>query len=91
MRLIRLIRLPFTCITRATFRPFFEKIEGSDRGEKRTLMSTVAHTVLYELWYAIAEDIFERVCEATELSAEQREALKSVVLRPNDFQIYVES
>ncbi len=53
-------------------------------------METVARNIIYELWYSIAETIFKRVCEVTELDEEQIEALKSVALRPNDFQIEIE-
>ena len=49
-----------------------------------------AQIILYELWFSVAETIFQRVCDITELTEEQREALKSVALRPNDFQVYVE-
>lgn len=55
-----------------------------------TPMETVARNIIYELWYSIAETIFKRVCEVTELDEEQIEALKSVALRPNDFQIEIE-
>ncbi len=48
-----------------------------------------AELVLYELWYSIAETIFEKVCEVTELDSEQIEALRSVALRPNDFHIQI--
>lgn len=50
----------------------------------------IAETILYELWYSIAESIFERVCEITQLDEEQKEALREVALRPNDFQICIE-
>ena len=50
-----------------------------------------AEQVLYELWYSVAETIFEKVCEVTELNQEQIDALRSVALRPNDFHIQVES
>ena len=62
-------------------------------------MSTVAQTdpieiiaenILYELWFSVAETIFKRVCEVTELDEEQKEALRQVSLRPNDFQILIE-
>jgi hypothetical protein len=49
-----------------------------------------AHAILYELWYSVAETIFQRVCEITELTEEQIQALKAVALRPNDFQIHVD-
>ena len=52
-------------------------------------VEAVAQTILYELWFSIAESIFERVCEVTELDEEQREALRIVALRPNDFQIQI--
>ena len=51
-------------------------------------MSTkIAENVLYELWFSVAETIFERVCKVTELDEEQMEALRSIALRPNDFHI----
>jgi hypothetical protein len=50
----------------------------------------VAESILYELWYSVAERIFERVCEVTELDEEQKDALRKVALRPNDFQIRIE-
>jgi len=54
------------------------------------VLETIAQNILYELWFSVAESIFKRVCEATELNEEQVEALRSVSLRPNDFQIMVE-
>ena len=53
-------------------------------------LETVAHNILYELWFSVAETIFKRVCGVTDLSQEQIEALRAVALRPNDFQIQVE-
>jgi hypothetical protein len=50
----------------------------------------IAHNILYELWYSVAETLFQRVCDVTELNEEQREALRVVALRPNDFQVRVE-
>lgn len=50
-----------------------------------------AENILYELWFTVAENIFKRVTEVVELTEEQREALKGVVLRPNDFHIQIES
>jgi hypothetical protein len=55
-----------------------------------TPLETVAHNILYELWFSVAETIFKRVCGVTDLSQEQIEALRAVALRPNDFQIQVE-
>jgi hypothetical protein len=48
---------------------------------------TDAHIILEELWFSIAEKLFQRVCVATELDEEQIEALRTVALRPNDFQV----
>jgi hypothetical protein len=48
---------------------------------------TDAHIILEELWFSIAEKLFQRVCVATELDEEQIEALRAVALRPNDFQV----
>jgi hypothetical protein len=50
----------------------------------------VTEQFLYELWYSIAETIFDRVCKVTELNEEQIEALREVALRPNDFQISID-
>ena len=50
----------------------------------------MARTLLYEWWYALSEAIFERVCEVTELDSDQRDALRAVSLRPNDFHLLVE-
>ena len=52
-----------------------------------TMSTQYAHTILEELWFSIAEELFHRVCVATELDAEQIEALRAVALRPNDFQV----
>lgn len=49
-----------------------------------------AESILYELWFSIAETIFKRVCDETQLDDEQIRALKEVALRPNDFQILIE-
>lgn len=46
--------------------------------------------ILYELWFSVAETIFKRVCDVAELDADQIAALKSVALRPNDFQIHIQ-
>ena len=49
----------------------------------------MAHDIIYELWYSVAETIFQRVCSITELDEEQIDALRKAALRPNDFQIQV--
>lgn len=48
-----------------------------------------AENILYDVWYTVAEKIVQRVINVVELSDEQIEALKSVTLRPNDFQIQI--
>jgi hypothetical protein len=48
------------------------------------------NTILYELWYSIAESLFQKVCEVTDLTEEQQDALRAVALRPNDFQVHIE-
>ena len=53
-------------------------------------LENIAQNILYELWFSVAESIFKRVCEVTELNQEQIEALKTVALRPNDFQVEIE-
>lgn len=53
-------------------------------------IETIAHNIIYELWFSVAESIFKRVCNVTELNDEQIDALKFVALRPNDFQIRIE-
>jgi hypothetical protein len=53
-------------------------------------LENIAQNIIYELWFSVAESIFEKVCEVTELNSEQIKALRSVALRPNDFQIIVE-
>ncbi len=53
-------------------------------------LESIAHNILYELWFSVAETIFKRVCEETALNEEQVEALKAVALRPNDFQVEIE-
>jgi hypothetical protein len=53
-------------------------------------LEKIAQNILYELWFSVADTIFKRVCEVTELNEEQIKALKEVALRPNDFQIQIE-
>jgi hypothetical protein len=52
-------------------------------------METITENVLYEFWITFAERLLQRVVEVTHLSPEQEEALRKVMLRPNDFIIYV--
>jgi len=53
-------------------------------------MEHIAQNIIYELWFSVAESIFKKVCEVTELDQEQIDALREVALRPNDFKIQVE-
>ena len=53
-------------------------------------LENIAQNILYELWFSVAETLFKRVCEATELDDEQIAALKEVALRPNDFQVEIQ-
>ena len=53
-------------------------------------LENIAQNIIYELWFSVAESIFNRVCEVTELNQEQIDALKVVALRPNDFQVLIE-
>ena len=55
-----------------------------------TPLENIAHNIIYELWFSVAESIFNRVCEVTELNQEQIDALKVVALRPTDFQVLIE-
>ena len=52
-------------------------------------LEQIAETILYEWWFSVAETLFQRVCDATELDEDQRQALRAVALRPNDFQIHI--
>lgn len=58
---------------------------------EQTVDEKLAESVLYDLWFSVAEMIFEKVCEVTQLDDEQKEALRLVALRPNDFHIQIES
>jgi hypothetical protein len=53
-------------------------------------IENIAQNILYELWFSVAETIFDKVCEVTELNQEQINALRAVALRPNDFQVIIE-
>ena len=58
--------------------------------EQETYVEQIAEYILYELWFSVAEALFERVADATELDEDQRTALRAVALRPNDFQVLTE-
>lgn len=68
----------------------FDVMKGAVMNHTMSSNESIAHNILYELWYSVAETLFQRVCEVTELNEEQREALRNVALRPNDFQVRVE-
>jgi len=55
-----------------------------------TPLESIAQNIIYELWFSVAESIFEKVCEVTELDQEQINALRSVALRANDFQVVID-
>ena len=42
-----------------------------------TVDEKIAESVLYDLWFSVAEMIFEKVCEVTQLDDEQKEALRN--------------
>ena len=52
-------------------------------------MERIASNVIYEMWITFAEKLFERIVVATQLTEEQADALRRVVLRPNDFHVIV--
>jgi hypothetical protein len=58
--------------------------------DKSTILESIAENILYELWYSVAESIFNKVCKITELDEDQICALRQVALRPNDFQISID-
>jgi len=68
-----------------------DTIMSSTKMSSNAMSSTeiMAHDIIYELWYSVAETIFQRVCSITELDEEQIDALRKAALRPNDFQIQV--
>ncbi len=75
------------------FKPFSVKFDVIPYTVINHIMSSnesIAQNILYELWYSVAETLFQRVCDVTELNEEQREALRNVALRPNDFQVRIE-
>jgi len=52
-------------------------------------MERIASNVIYELWITFAEKLFDRIVIATQLTEEQADALRRIVLRPNDFHVVV--
>lgn len=93
MPVILLLTFPIMNKRNEWFKPFSVKFDVMTHIVLNHNMSSnesIAHNVLYELWYSVAETLFQRVCEVTELNEEQREALRNVALRPNDFQVRIE-
>jgi hypothetical protein len=52
-------------------------------------MDRIASNVIYEMWITFAEKLFDRIVIATQLTEEQADALRRIVLRPNDFHVVV--
>ena len=50
------------------------------------MSETRAATLLGNLWYMIAQRLFDKVCTVTELDAERIDALRQIALRPMDFE-----
>ena len=46
---------------------------------------------LQSAWYILAEKIFKQIIDLTGLDKEREDALRSVVMRPNDFEIHIEN
>jgi hypothetical protein len=46
---------------------------------------------LQSAWYILAEKIFKQIIDITGLDKEREDALRSVVMRPNDFEIQIEN
>ncbi len=46
---------------------------------------------LQSAWYILAEKIFKQIIDITGLDKEREDALRSIVMRPNDFEIQIEN
>ena len=46
---------------------------------------------LQSAWYILAEKIFKQIIELTGLDKDREDALRSIVMRPNDFEIRIDS
>jgi hypothetical protein len=64
------------------------KAKPTQEPEPMVPMEKIAEDILQEVWYSVAEDIFQRVCIITELDEEQKEAFRKVALRPNDYVVH---
>lgn len=52
-------------------------------------MDDIAENVIYELWITFSEKILKRISDVLVLTADQEDALRRVMLRPNDFIIKI--
>ena len=46
---------------------------------------------IQSVWYSLAEKIFKEIIEITGLDKEREDALRTAVLRPNDFDIEIKN
>ena len=46
-----------------------------------------AQQVLENLWYTVCEKYFQRIVQVTGLNKEREQAVRAIVLRPNDFRV----
>ena len=46
-----------------------------------------AREMLENLWYSICEKYFQRIVQVTGLDKEREQAVRAIVLRPNDFKV----
>jgi hypothetical protein len=45
---------------------------------------------LQSVWYILAEKIFKQIIDLTGLDKDREDALRSIVMRPNDFEICID-
>jgi hypothetical protein len=46
-----------------------------------------ARQLLENLWYTVCEKYFQRIVQVTGLDKEREQAVRAIVLRPNDFRV----
>ena len=44
-----------------------------------------ARQLLENLWYTVCENYFQRIVQVTGIDKEREQAVRAIVLRPNDF------
>ena len=54
---------------------------------EQTAADQVAQQLLENLWYTVCEKYFQRIVQVTGLDKEREQALRAIVLRPNDFRV----